>query len=199
MTDSINNGIPYVPENTIDPAAGLNESIKIIDRLLQLQVLGLKQNTPAVSPSYGDRYIVGPSPTGAWAGHELELAEWVVGDVWEFSAAHVTVYGTSVYINTGTDWVEATAGGAPAWGEIVGDIDDQTDLIAKFAEYVTAVSLSLVATSGAAEDVSIDDAGDYYTSAEVEGALQEVGEEISGSAAALDLVIAALEDILGEP
>ena len=32
---SVNNNIPFVPENTIDPAAGLNEAIKAIDALLQ--------------------------------------------------------------------------------------------------------------------------------------------------------------------
>ncbi len=38
-------------------------------------------NTPPGSPSSGDRYIVGTSPTGDWVGHEHELAtylgEWI--------------------------------------------------------------------------------------------------------------------------
>lgn len=132
MTDSVNNGIPFVPENTIDPAAGLNEAIKIIDRLLQLKVLAMKQNTPAASPVVGNRYIVGASPTGAWAGHPLEVAEWVEGGFWEFSKASATVYGTSIYLNTGSDWVPASAGGGAAWGGITGSIADQEDLQDEF-------------------------------------------------------------------
>ena len=38
MTDTINNQIPFVPENTIDPAAGLNLSLNTVDALLQVLV-----------------------------------------------------------------------------------------------------------------------------------------------------------------
>lgn len=107
---SVNNNIPFVPENTIDPAAGLNESINVIDALLQLRVIAVKQNAPPVSPSPGDRYIVGSSPTGAWAGQAMKLATWMPDGYWMFRTAWVAASGTSMYINTGSDWVPATAG-----------------------------------------------------------------------------------------
>ena len=53
---------------------------------------------------------------------------------------------------------------------------------------VQPADLESVATSGAAADVSITDAGSYYTSADVEGALQEVGGMIGDIATALDLI-----------
>lgn len=133
MSDTINNGIPFVPENTIDPAAGLNESLLIIDRLLQLKVIGMKVNTPAVGPVAGDRYIVGTSPTGAWVGKALQVAEWMPDGYWGFSPASVAVYATSVYINTGTDWIPASAGAGASWGGITGSLGDQADLAAALA------------------------------------------------------------------
>ena len=84
MSNTVNNGIPFVPENTIDPAAGLNLALLVIDRLLQLKVLGVKIDTPPGSPTVGDRYIVGATPTGAWAGKSMQVAEWMPEGYWHF-------------------------------------------------------------------------------------------------------------------
>ncbi|TXH12638.1 MAG: DUF2793 domain-containing protein [Hyphomicrobiaceae bacterium] len=35
-----------------------------------------RQDTPPVSPSNGDKYLVGASPTGAWVGKENQIATW---------------------------------------------------------------------------------------------------------------------------
>lgn len=42
-------------------------------------------NTPPGSPTEGDRYAVGPAPTGAWNGHDSEIAEYTSGS-WVFDA-----------------------------------------------------------------------------------------------------------------
>lgn len=87
---SVNNSIPFVPENTIDPAAGLNESINAIDALLQVRVLSVGSNTPPGSPADGDRYVVGTAPTGAWAGQANKLARWL-DSTWTFFDAAMVV------------------------------------------------------------------------------------------------------------
>ena len=87
---SVNNNIPFVPENTIDPAAGLNESINVIDALTQIRVVSVGTNTPPGSPANGARYIVGTAPTGAWAGQADKLARWLDG-VWTFFDAAIVV------------------------------------------------------------------------------------------------------------
>lgn len=150
---SVNNSIPFVPENTIDPAAGLNESIAVIDALLQLRVLSVGDNAPPASPSDGARYIVGDAPTGAWAGQAGKLARWLDG-LWSFYTAHFAVNFTDglVYVNTSTGWLPASSGAV------------------------------------AAADVSIIDAGEYFTATDVEGALQEVGGMIGDIATALDAI-----------
>ena len=52
----------------------------------QRPIIDKDLNTPPVSPLKGDRYIVGPSPTGAWVGHSKDIA-WcsnATGPVWSF-------------------------------------------------------------------------------------------------------------------
>ena len=66
MSNTVNNAIPFVPENTIDPAAGLNESLLTVDALLQLAVVSVGDNAPPDSPANGARYAVGTAPAGAW-------------------------------------------------------------------------------------------------------------------------------------
>lgn len=102
---SVNNGIPFVPENTIDPAAGLNESINVIDALLQVAAVSVGENTPPGSPAAGARYIVGTSPTGAWSGQANKLARWLDG-TWSFFDARyaVSLSDNKQYIRGASGW-----------------------------------------------------------------------------------------------
>lgn len=101
---SVNNNIPFVPENTVDPAAGLNESINVIDALLQVRVLSVGNNSPHTSPNEGDRFVVGPAPTGAWAGQANKLARYLDG--------HWSFYNAVIVVNLDTDtlWINGSAG-----------------------------------------------------------------------------------------
>lgn len=68
-----------------------------------------QQNTPAVGPTIGDRYLVGSAPTGAWSANANDVAEWD-GAVWQFTTP---IVGNYVYVTTtlttlrwnGTAWV----------------------------------------------------------------------------------------------
>lgn len=61
----------------------VNENSVALDALIQCSILELYRVTPPVSSSDGDRYIVGASATGAWAGKDYKLAYRVDG-VWRF-------------------------------------------------------------------------------------------------------------------
>ena len=71
-----------------------------------------QQNTPAVGPATGDRYLIGTAPTGAWAGRANQIAEWD-GAAWQYTAP---VNGYYVYVDAtdttlrynGTSWIEAS-------------------------------------------------------------------------------------------
>ena len=101
MTDTVNNSIPLVPENTTDPAAGLNLAIDTIDALLQLAVLGIETAPPSGSVD-GDRYIIDTSATGDWAGQDGKIARYVAtGDYWQFFDANFAfnLGDGKIYIN----------------------------------------------------------------------------------------------------
>jgi hypothetical protein len=72
-------------------------------------------NTPPGSPAKGDRYIVGPSPTGAWAGHTAQIA-YYDGSAWAFvtlaeGLACWVEDENKVYIYNGASWAEVGGGG----------------------------------------------------------------------------------------
>ena len=115
-----NSGIPYVPENTTDPAAGLNLSLNVIDALLTPEVLGLGTTSPPGSPSDGDLYVVGAGATGAWAGEDDNLARYVAeGAFWQFYEAGIqakavlylgawyTFFGSAGWVGAGVPSVSA--------------------------------------------------------------------------------------------
>lgn len=104
MTNSINNAIPFVPENTIDPAAGLNDAINTIDVLLQLAVTSVGANTPPAGVE-GQRHIVGTAPTGAWAGQANKIARYLDA-AWNFYDARyaLSLADGQIYVRTGSTW-----------------------------------------------------------------------------------------------
>lgn len=95
--------------------------------LVQANVKNLTLSTPPGSPSNGDTYIVGASPTGAWAGQANAVAYWAVDaqdgpsitpniatGAWEFYTplAGWQVWDTNTNASwrfNGTNWVLASA------------------------------------------------------------------------------------------
>jgi hypothetical protein len=89
MPDSLatnNLGLPYIAAAQAQKHVTHNEALRKLDTMVQLAVLDSTLTTPPGSPAAGDRYIVAASATGAWDGHDAEVATWVDG-VWEFTAA----------------------------------------------------------------------------------------------------------------
>lgn len=130
-----NSGIPYVPENTIDPAAGLNESLRVIDALIQAAVIGYQEVTPPTTPDDGDRYIVGDGATGAWAGQDQNMAQYVAeGNFWQFYEAgtqvHLVLFDGSLYAYEGS-W-SAVAGGGGGTGDVSGPSSSINNRVAVF-------------------------------------------------------------------
>jgi len=66
-------------------------------------------STPPITPSNGDRYIVAVGGSGAWTGHDNDIAEWD-GSSWDFVS---DVEGLACYVsdedklytNNGTSWI----------------------------------------------------------------------------------------------
>ena len=85
---------------------GFNPNMQALDALAQLYIWELALDTPPGSPSAGEVYSIGFSPTGAWVGHDGELALWT-GAAWRYFTPMVgwvanTPKGLLVY--DGSDW-----------------------------------------------------------------------------------------------
>jgi len=98
MSLTLNNAIPFVPENTIDPASGLNEALNVLDPLVQAYALTAGDNAPPASPNEGDCHIVGSSPGGAWAGKANQLARFENG-AWTFRPACIVACEANESLN----------------------------------------------------------------------------------------------------
>ena len=63
-----------------------NEALALLDLAVQAGVAAVGVNAPPDAPAPGACWIVGTTPTGAWAGHAAALAGWTDGG-WRFVAA----------------------------------------------------------------------------------------------------------------
>lgn len=85
-----------------------------------LQPVLERETSPPPSPATGARYLIDGTGTGAWSGHDGEIAEWT-GSAWDFTvpidATTVTVQDEDQpYTQTAasTPWVWVASGGATA-------------------------------------------------------------------------------------
>jgi hypothetical protein len=80
--------LPYIlaqqAQKEVTHAAGLNR----LDALVEPVVEQVGLNTPPGSPADGQSWIVGSTPTGAWAGQANKLAQ-RIGGAWAFHAPFV--------------------------------------------------------------------------------------------------------------
>lgn len=84
----------------------------------QESILDADLTAPPGSPSEGDRYIVDSPATGAWSGHENDIAEYNEG-AWEFYTPsegwRVDIIDRNlVFRFSGSQWVAAGGGGGVA-------------------------------------------------------------------------------------
>lgn len=83
MTTTSHLDLPYILPSQAQKHVTHNEALAVLDSLVQLSVLDRDASNPPASPAEGDRYIVGASPSGAWAGMSNAVAVWL-GGAWTF-------------------------------------------------------------------------------------------------------------------
>ena len=74
MDTTPNLNLPYILAAQAQKHVTHNEAVRALDALVQLSVFDKDLATPPASPADGARYIVGASPTGAWAGQAGKIA-----------------------------------------------------------------------------------------------------------------------------
>lgn len=107
MTNTVHNAIPLVPEGTLDPAAGLNLSLVVVDNITQVAVISFL-NAPPGSPANGDQHIIDTVPTGVWVGHAGQLATWLDGAyIYQNIRIAVNLADSKLWIRVAAGWVLA--------------------------------------------------------------------------------------------
>lgn len=74
MTTSAILGIPYISNQQSQPDVTHNQAISLLQIMLSGGAITIGDNTPPGSPVEGDVYVVGPAPTGLWAGRANTIA-----------------------------------------------------------------------------------------------------------------------------
>lgn len=105
--------MPYIQPSQAQKHVTHNEALRQLDAIVQLAVISTDLNTPPAQPDEGARYIVATGGSGAWAGHDHEVAVWTDA-AWIFHTpgsgwrADVLATGGTVRFD-GTTWVAPAA------------------------------------------------------------------------------------------
>lgn len=75
--------LPFLAAAQAQKEVTHNEALAMADIAVQAVVQSVAPATVPTSPAVGQCWIVGPSPTGVWAGHPGAIAAWTSGG-WRF-------------------------------------------------------------------------------------------------------------------
>jgi hypothetical protein len=70
-------GLPYIAQGQAQKEVTHNEALILLDIVSGGGVLDRDLNVPPISPASGDAYIVGPSPSGVWAGRAGSITAFI--------------------------------------------------------------------------------------------------------------------------
>jgi hypothetical protein len=85
MSDTPNLGLAFLEASQAQKHVTVNEALRRLDAVVHLAVIDRDLAAPPSSPANGDRYIVASAATGAWHGHDGQVAAFQDG-AWTFLA-----------------------------------------------------------------------------------------------------------------
>lgn len=110
--------LPYILQSQAQKEVTHNESLQIIDALLQTTIESSQLTAPPATPIEGTLYIVGTNSTGAWASKDGYLAQYA-NSGWTFYAPFTGLFGwdksTSCFKYYDAAWISWTGGSAISW------------------------------------------------------------------------------------
>lgn len=119
--------LPYIVESQAQKEITHNEALNLLDVLTQATAVALQDAPPTETAADGTCYLVGATPTDAWAGKAGCIAEMLAG-AWQFispkSGWQFYVPGTGNYTYSGTAWVLAAAGAGATALSALTDVDE---------------------------------------------------------------------------
>ena len=167
MTTTNHLSLPLVQQSQAQKEVTVNEALSKIDALLNTGAMSRSLSTPPSSANEGDVYIIGSSPTGDWAGHDLEIAYF--DHIWRFITPRegLTLWvgdEDALYSFDGTAWVASGGSGSGNISELqnmnllgVNTTADATNKLAVASEAI------LLNHNGAGSQVKVNKATDTDT------------------------------------
>ena len=83
-----------------------NEALQLLDTIVAAAVEEGPRDSPPAAPIAGSSFIVGPGPTGAWAGEAGRIASYSAAG-WRFIAP---VEGLQAWVKSTSTWAQYRAG-----------------------------------------------------------------------------------------
>jgi hypothetical protein len=111
MTDYPNLGLTKLEDGEVDAQTVFNENMLRLDLFTHLWIQDRDLTAPPGGENDGEVWLVNATGTGAWAGHDDELAGYYDGE-WRFQPLKP---GMVAYVEDETDWI---AYDGAAWGVI---------------------------------------------------------------------------------
>lgn len=114
MPSTANLGMTLLSLGQSQKEVTVNAALRLIDAVSNIGVKDKDLNTPPASPAESDLYIIGPSPTGVWAGKAKQLAVYT-GGTWVYippkeGVCFWVMDEDVVYVYNGTAWVTLFTG-----------------------------------------------------------------------------------------
>lgn len=103
--------LPEWQQNQNQPHVTVNTAERVLDCLAQLVIVDRDLTAPPGSPVDGACYIPNGTATGAWAGHEDDVAMWIV-NAWVFRTPKI---GWQGYVLDEALEVRFEAGSPDSW------------------------------------------------------------------------------------
>lgn len=126
-----------VPTGTLEPSGPINDALQILDAVIQLSVEAADLTVPptTIADDAGKRWIVADSATGAWSGHDGEVALCTGSTLWRFIVPGEGWFAWNKDNDEelsfdGSAWV--VAGGGSGTGDVDGPASSIDDRIATF-------------------------------------------------------------------
>lgn len=128
--------------NSIDIA--LRRSFRAIEALLPNGYVSKSLTAPPASLTENDKYIVAANATGAWEGHDNQIAYYdLANKYWEFYepiTGQLAVIDGAINIYDGKSWSESSSGGGG--GVTIGQVNDA--ISAALTDYVTQADVTSI-------------------------------------------------------
>ena len=137
MAGTPNLVLSYLAANQAQKHVTVNEALRRLDALVQINVQSASLNAPPGGLTDGQRWVVGSVPTGVWSGHAGQIAAWQDGS-WFFYApldgwqVWDTTTDTALFFNGATGlWTPVISG---VFSDAIFALQDDADptKIAKF-------------------------------------------------------------------